>query len=372
VSDWPFSKKAALLFIISALLLPCVLLTRDFISAGLFMAFFVIVQAAILFFFYREEQGLDAWYSFIAALAGLVFTLAIVLKGRSLYMEYAGFLLFIGYLVGALIFLLRGGNLFASIKHSQERRREEHGRGEISDDDIESFRKKDDLDNLVKEFQIQPPPKKDIGNFDDIGEAFANPKPKIANEEEWNELGAEEGPLLDEKEELAKDEKNEDEVKEAGEDAEEDYFTNILKKREEITRKPDLAPRFSDYFQKEHSYSEEGPVTGDFDDEPNVDFDKVKSDLEKIDSGVKTISEKIKEISEKAIKEGEEKKKKAVEEKKKTETDKRVFASNNGTKYHNDRNCVTLKRVSKKNMVTFTDSNEARKRGLKACGLCKR
>ncbi len=106
---------------------------------------------------------------------------------------------------------------------------------------------------------------------------------------------------------------------------------------------------------------------------PKVDFEKVKQDLDKIDRGVKTISDRIKEISEKAIAEEEERKRivsaiKKLPKPKKKEL--KVFASKTGAKFHYKRGCLSLRRVSKKNLIVYSNSEEARKKKLKACRMC--
>ena len=107
---------------------------------------------------------------------------------------------------------------------------------------------------------------------------------------------------------------------------------------------------------------------------PKVDIEKVRRDMERIDAGIKTISNRIKEISEKAIEEGEEKKRivnaiKKMPKPKKKEL--RVFASKSGTRFHYKRNCLGLKRVKNKDLMTFSNSELARKKGLKRCNMCK-
>ena len=383
MSDSFSVQSAAIIFILSALLLPMILLTENIFSAGFYMALFIVGQIALLYFFHSEDYGFRAWYAFIAAVTGLCFMLAIVLLGRGLQMEYLGFFLFLGYCIGGIVFLLQKGR--SAPKHEDDRRKAYREPYEMDDKDLSDFREKDELGKLVHEFTIQPAPKKDEPDIEekyDFDEIFESKKPaaftgdlaESTEDESWS--GNKEEADDQQKDDLPKSWVG------AEDDESEDYKVQLLRQRIEDERKADEHPdklpkdypKFSDYFKVRHTYHEPKEHPEELKKEaPQVSFDQVKSDLEKIDTGVKKISDKIREIGEKAIKEGEEKKKKvavALPEKKAKPTE--VYASNNGTKYHHDRACASLKRVSKRNIVAFKDHNEARKRGLKACGLCKK
>lgn len=381
MSDSFSAQSAAVLFILSALLLPMILLTANIFSAGFYVALFIIGQVALLYFFYHEEYGFMAWYAFIASVTGLCFMLVVVLLGRGLQMEYLGFLLFLGYCIGGLVFMLHKRTITQG--RESEKKKAYNEFYELDDKDISDFREKDELGKLVHEFSIQPAPRKDEMNIDgayDFDEIFKGKKPaaftgdlaESSEDESWSE-----------EKEVSEDQRKADSWVGVKDDGTEDYKIQLLRQRIEEERKPDEHsdklpkdyPKFSDYFKTHHNYDEPKEAHAEElkKESPQVNFDQVKSDLEKIDTGVKKISDKIREIGEKAIKEGEEKKKKVVSvavEKKAKPTE--VFASNNGTKYHHDKACASLKRVHKRNIVLFKDHNEARKRGLKACGLCKK
>jgi len=386
MSDSFSIQSAAVLFILSALLLPMILLTPNILSAGFYIALFIIGQIALLYFFHSEEYGFQSWYAFIASVTGLCFMLAIVLLGRGLQMEYLGFLLFLGYCIGGLVFLSQRKTITQGPE--AERKKAYREFYNLDDKDLSDFREKDELGKLVHEFSIQPAPKKDDFGIEekyDFDEIFEGKKPAAFTGDLAE--STEDEPWSGEKEDADEQQKADSSESWVGvkDDDSEDYKIRLLKQRIDEERKPDVHPdkfpkeypKFSDYFKTQHTYSEPKEVHAEElkKETPQVSFNQVKTHLETIDDGVKRISDKIREIGEKAIKEGEEKKKKAVvtkilADKKPKPTE--VYASNNGTKYHRDKACASLKRVSKRNIVTFKDHNEARKRGLKACGLCKK
>lgn len=416
-----FRDKAAFIFVISALLLPFILLSNDLVVVGGCISLFILGQLTLLFLFYRqEEHGSYEWHAFWAVITGLFFVLVVILLGRGLQMEYLGFLLLICYFISIILFVFKDDiiDLWARAKEGLTRAKPSASGADVSEDEIKEFRKKDDLDRLIEDFEI-PEPRKSFSGISGMtdessrqGRASAMAGQRVGQDEaEVLEYGPElkggDKPAVDdesyenhdyhESSDFAYNPEEPEPSKSYSfhdEDAE-DYVVNMIKARrkeekEKEGRKADDLPSFKDYFSTEHSYSEEEeeglkakgtkeakeakeeifdkPQIRELKETPSIDFDKVKDDLERIDTGVKTISQKIREISEKAIKEGEEKKKKATERMASTQ----VFASTTGNKYHPDKGCVALKRVAKKNVRSFPDSNEARKKGLRACGLCRR
>ncbi|MFH0869700.1 MAG: hypothetical protein V1866_01425 [archaeon] len=401
-----FRDKAAFIFIVSALLLPSILLSKELVVVGGCIALFMLAQLTLLYLFYRqEEHGFEEWHAFWAVITGLFFVLVIILLGRGLQMEYIGFILFLCYFVSIVIFVFKDDiiDLWARARSGLERATPSASGAGVSEDDIKEFRGKDDLDRLIEEFEI-PEPRKSFSELIDEsrkqGSRLATraeqeaevldsgPRPKgeekpAADDEDYGYHDSSEFAYKPEEPESSKSYSFHD-------DDAETYVVNMIKARREEKekekgkegqRKADELPSFKDYFSTEHSYSEEEeeelkakeessdkPRIVELKETPEIDFNKVKGDLERIDSGVKTISQKIREISEKAIKEGEEKKRRIAERAAST----KVFVSTTGNKYHHDRGCVALKRVAKKNIRSFADSALARKKGLRACGLCRK
>jgi len=385
-----FRDNAALIFIISALLLPSIIISRELVVVGGCIALFVLVQITLLYLFYRQqEHGFEEWHAFWAVITGLFFVLAVVLLGRGLQMEYIGFLLFICYFISIVIFVFKDDmiNIWARARAGLARASPSASGAEVSEDDIKEFRGKDDLDRLIDEFEIPEPrksyPDKTENSFSEIKDDGKKQEPyftagagaRTANQAQEQSEITDYDPLPEEEKSYSFHD----------EDAE-TYVVNMIKARREEKEKEgriaDELPSFKDYFTTEHSYSDEEEDVDHGRDElladkpqiralketPRIDFGKVKENMEEIDSGIKTISDKIREISEKAIKEGEEKKRKAIER----AASSHVFASTTGNKYHNDKGCVALKRVAKKNIKILADSVLARKKGLKACGLCRK
>lgn len=319
-----FRDRAIFLFVISAILIPLIFLTRELILIGMFIALFVLSQVILIYLFYKEKTTrLEQWYAFWTGILSLLFVLVVVVFGKRVGTEFLGLILFLVYFVGVVMFLFRS-RLSTFFRKPKKKKPEE---------DFEEFRKKDEMKKLVDFFE---PEAKDEVKVVDIEE------PKIERTE----------------------------VEEAEEPEKEPELEEIEEWMEELPK--------SVVFEEPETKPKEKPKIKELKEAPRVDFEKVKKDLEKIDTGVKTISDKLRVISEKAILEGAEKKVKALKkeaEKKKPrkikKSEVKVYASKTGNRYHYDKDCLGLKRVSKKNLVTYPNSAEARKKKLKACEICK-
>ena len=341
-----FKSKAIFLIVISAILIPLIFIANDLISLAIFSLMFIITQVVMLYLFYKEaELRLEQWYVFWLAVLSLVFMLALVLIGKNMLTESLGLLLFLIYFIGLLILLFKD-----RLRRIPKPRKEEKKRlfeEKIREDDLESFRNKDELENLAEFFE--PDARKDV-KIVDIEE------PRIDN------IFYE---RIDEEEEKPR-------KKKAREAAEKQTEKEELFEEEEQDWRGEL-PK-SVIFDYDEVKQAEKLQAKEIKEAPRVDFQKVKENLQKIDEGVRTIGEKIKLISEKAILEGAEKKLRALQAKKQPKPKKKelkVFASKTGTKFHYKKECLGLKRVKTKDMITYTNSGDARKKGLKACDLCR-
>jgi len=346
-----FRDRVIFLFVISAILIPLVFITRELILLGIFIVLFILAQIIFIYLFYREkEMGLEQWYVFWSAIASLVFMLVLVLSGRRAFIEFLGLILFLTYFIGLIIFLFR--KQIVSVFKKQAKQRftvplkkvsMKPKKKPVEEENFESFRKKDELQQLVDFFEPGTKPKQKVVSIKEprIDKVIIE---KVEEEEK--------------KKQKERKEKKEEKLVEKEEDWLKNLPKSIIFDYEE--KKPEIKPRIRELKKA-----------------PKIDFEKVKQDLKKIDTGVKTISEKIRLISERAIQEGKKKRKREEREKKKAKQKKpkksemRVYASKTGNKYHYDKNCLGLRRVSKKNLITYTNSAEARRKGLKACGICK-
>jgi hypothetical protein len=341
-----FRNTAIFLVVISAVLIPLIFITNEIISLATLVALFIIAQIALLYFFYKEKEArLEHWYAFWIAVLSLGYMLLLVIIGRGLLTEFIGLLLFLIYFIGLLILLFKG-----RLHFKPKTKRKPTPKEEPENEDVKAFRKKDELQELVDFFE--PAHKSDMRIVD-------VPEPKIEkifyDQIDEDELETEEEPL---------EYKETKPVKSAAEKREEE------KEWREIQAE---LPR-SIVFDYRAENAPEEPEVKEPKRAAKIDFEKVKKDLEKIDDGVKTISEKIKLISEKAILEGAERKLRELQRKQQPKPKKKelkVFASKTGNKFHYNRNCLALKRVKAKDMINYTNSNDARKKGLKTCGMCK-
>ncbi|MBN2459843.1 hypothetical protein JXB28_06170 [Candidatus Woesearchaeota archaeon] len=365
-----FRKKATLLILISALLLPFIFLIPDSMTAALIAALFIALQAIIVLEFAKaDELGWEHWCAFWAALIGLGFSLLLVITGRTFFSEFIALLIFMIYfiMIILLLFIKRMAKAAKRIaRPMRKKQKRASGEERAYDEELESFRRKDQLKELAEFFE--PEQKPDVDYFEikepKIEKIVAERLDDEAEREGWEEWN---GP--GKQEELEIDDNTWKRVEEVL-DAEE------WKEIEQELPKSVIYD-YSQADEKENPLAEFGekPKIIELKEAPKVDFTKVKSDLDRIDQGVKTLNEKIKEISERAIKEGEEKKKiakalKRLPRPKKKEM--RVYASKNSTKFHYKRSCLGLRRVKSKDMLTFANSEEARKKRLKACGICKK
>ncbi len=351
-----FKSKAIFLIVISAILIPLIFIANDLISLSIFSLMFIITQVVMLYLFYKEtELRLEQWYVFWLAVLSLGFMLALVLIGKSMLTESLGLLLFLIYFIGLLILLFKDRlkriprQASQRLADSENRsflkpRKEEKKRlfeEKIREDDLESFRNKDELENLAEFFE--PDARKDV-KIVDIEE------PRIDN------IFYE---RIDEEEEKPSRKK----IKEAEKVLKEELGEEEQDWRGELPKS--VIFDYDEAKQEEELQSKEAP---------RVDFQKVKENLQKIDEGVRTIGEKIRFISEKAILEGAEKKLRALQAKRQPKPKKKelkVFASKTGTKFHYKKDCLGLKRVKTKDLVNYTNSGDAKKKGLKACDLCR-
>ncbi|MBW2990400.1 hypothetical protein KY348_01710 [Candidatus Woesearchaeota archaeon] len=319
-----FRDNAIFLLVISAILIPLIFITTELFLLGVFILLFILSQVVLIYLFYKEtEAGFEEWYAFWSAILSLVFMLVLVLIGRRVVTEFLGLILFLIYFIGLIIFLFRK-EIKQAVKKPRKKPSEE--------EDYRAFREKDELKELVEFFEAEQKPGVEVVDIEE---------PKI------EKIVVEEAD-------------KEKKPREKQEQLSEEWFMDIP------------VSRIYDFEEKK---IEQKPLIRELKEAPKVDFAKVKKDLQKIDDGVRTISEKIKLISEKAILEGAEKKIRQAQKKKKPQKPKKkemkVYASKTGTKYHFDKNCLGLKRVSKKNFMTYANSAEARKKKLKGCEICK-
>jgi len=371
-----FKNRAIFLIVISAILIPLIFIANDLISLAIFSLMFIITQVVMLYLFYKEtELRLEQWYVFWLAVLSLGFMLALVLIGKSMLTESLGLLLFLTYFIGLLILLFKD-----RLKRKPKRRKEEKAVTEIIEEDLESFRNKDELENLAEFFE--PDARKDVKIVDIEEPRIDNIFYERIDEEEEKQASKS---LLPQKSEAFLKPRN----KKTREAAEKRAEREKLFEEEEQDWRGEL-PKSVIFDYDEAKQASEKLQVKEIKEAPRVDFQKVKENLQKIDEGVKTIGEKIKLISEKAILEGAEKKLRELQAKrqpkpKKTASAKlagsenrrflkkelKVFASKTGTKFHYKKECLGLKRVKSKDVVTYTNSGDAKKKGLKACDLCR-
>ena len=341
-----FRQKVSMLFFLNALLLPLAILSKDIISSGTFMLLFILVQAMLLIIFLaRTSAGFYEWYTFWATGTGAAYMFLVLVNGRSVGFEVLGFLLLIGYIASGIIFLLRKKDGFF----------EQPGpvQADLSDDEIESFRQKDEF-GAFQEYDLPDAPKqRHLNEFDDFRRQKAPGTFKW--EAEWDESNG-----------LSTKDENEGYYEIKAEDDEEsnegyiELYPDDRIKRESQTR------------------ASEGVQVVELKEAPKIEVTKLRESMRSLDEGVKNLNDKVRLIAEKAILEGAEKRlrkelsgqKKASP--KKEEAHQWLYASNTGNKYHYKRSCMSLRRVKKKDLLLFEDSLEARRKGLKACGLCRR
>jgi len=338
-----FAYKAIFLFVLSAILIPLLFVTRELFLLGIFIGVFILSQVVLLYLFYQQKKlGVKEWYAFWSAIASLIFMLILLLIGRKATIEFLGLVLFLDYFIGLIILLFRD-RIITILKQTSKKT--------LTDKDFKAFRNKDELHKLIDAFELDTLPKAKLFDTEKADIHLKEVKPD--KEEETKEK---------------------EETKRREEKAKEEEKKEIRK--EEQPPEFRAASFFEHMKEKEEKEKEEEPRIRELKEAPRIDFEKVKQDLERIDTNVKTISEKIRRISERAIQEGmkrksEEKEKRKAKQKKLKKKEMKVYASKTGNKYHYDKNCLGLKRVSKKNLVTYTNSREARRKGLKACGICK-
>jgi hypothetical protein len=355
-----FRKKALSLLVISALLLPFIFLVPDSMTTALILLLFIALQVIIIFEFSRaEELGWEHWYAFWTALLSLGFSLFLVITGRTLFSEFIALLLFMVYFIMVILFLFKDRLAKAAKRIGKPRKPKE----KKADDELGSFRRKDQLKELVDFFEVDEEPD---ARYVEIKEPAVEKiiAERIDDEpEKWDEQSGT----------VKQDEVEMDD--EAWKKIEEVLDAEEWKEIEQNLPKSAVFD-YSEVDEKDKpltNYDEE-PDIRELKEAPKVDISKVMRDLEALNQGTRTISEKIKEISERALKEGEEKKRIAKALKKLPRPKKkeiRVYASKTGNKFHYKRSCLGLRRVKNKDMLSFTNSDEAKKKGLKACGMCK-
>lgn len=396
-----YREKTGILFLLCALVLPAAILSDDVIVSGSFMAFFLLVLAILTIRFLMDAgQGFYEWYSFWGVIVGAVYMLGALTGGRSTDLEVAGFVLFVAYLISGFFFILKSPESRGSYSHKRqeikapEAERDEYitirpSQSDLSDDEIEHFRRKDELSELADIIPDAPKEQSKLHEYED----FRREKISAASEEEdieWDESAFTAGY------ERKTDRDGYYEIKaEADFTDEEPYSTEGY-----IELYPDSKARRPDPARRRETLVDSPKVkVVELKEAPQIDLEKLRESARELDLGVSRINERIKLIAEKAILEGaekrletetvERKRRSLISEKKSLEnaakklkealggrpapvSSQEVYASETGTRYHYNDKCLSLKRVKKKDMVIFNDSKEARKQGLRACERCKR
>jgi hypothetical protein len=360
-----FWEKILFLLGFSAILLPMIVLSSDILESVVFILLFIIIQTALLFLFFKDEEpGFAAWYSFFAVLVGVSFMIYMLANGRSLSLEFMAFFLFIGYVISIILIAFR--DWFLSLSDFFFKNKISPGDDFISENDVVGFRNRDELSQLISAFEISEAPKKDFSRRDLEEDSYFRPLKDdlIAGEDSTSNddyMPAQQDNRLLESEDLLES------------DAEEkDFFGN-----EDEIDKDDSNDRVEDHVEVYPKIKKDSRAIREdifSEKKPGLDFSRFQQDIERLDTGVKGLNEKIRIISESAIVEGEARRKKKEEENNKkasVSAVNKVFASKKGTKYHFDRKCLSLKRVAKPDFVVYDDSIEARKKKLKPCKLCK-
>lgn len=388
--------RTSILFLLCAFIIPGAVLSKDLFYSGTLMVAFIIIQfLMIIGFLASKDQGFDEWHTFWAVIAGTFYMLTLLISGRSLILEAIGVLLLLLYLASAVAFIFKRqieGVLDTARPERAREGKESKVQSELSPEEVEQFRRKDELRTLADSpIPEAPISQKHLDEYDD----FKKPKINAASEEE--DIEWVEGDFL--REYRARDDNEgyyeiKAETEYEGQTDSEGYIElypdDKLKREEEQRRKG-----------RGLSINLPKVEVVELKEAPRIDIEKLRASAHALDESVGKIKDRIRLIAEKAILEGAQKKidesvrnqrkksllteKKALEDaakklgkavldakRKKDVKDEKVFASQTGTKYHHDEKCMSLKRVRKKDVVTFKDSKEARKQGLKSCGLCKK
>jgi hypothetical protein len=341
-------ERIAIFFLINALLLPIIVFSDNLMVSGAFMLLLIVSQGMIIGLFLKSDEP-DAyeWYSLASVVVCSLFILSMLIAGRNSEDQIFAIILSVAYLISAGVF-------FASRKVAPLR--EEVLNDEIESglapDEIKTFREKDELAYLVETFDMADP--KDQKHLNDFPEVKNQPY-VIADNEDF---------MIDAP-------KPEPEA------------AKVVYKVQEKKDKTYLEENkgYIEFFPEENQEEKKQPTFVNNVQIVNLkptqvlDTEAIKKARDTIETGATNISDKIRLIAEKAILEGAEKKlRKMVTESKikKLEDTDFVYASITGDRYHTIRTCMSLKRVRRKDIVLFENAKDAKKKGLKPCGLCNR
>ena len=362
-----YKERVAFLIVICAVILPLILMPNSLIMYGVFLGLFIIIQMLMLFLFYKEEElNNETWLGLWTVILGLAYLLILLSLGRMVWVEALGMLLLIYYLI-VFIYMAFGEKIklfFNRAKSSAGERKQRKKQRRI---DTQLVRDKDELNDLIHSFRESVDKHKEESDESDspVSDYFKKDYPEsYFSENDFSESD-------DIEDNSSEDSSSEDDYPEL------DYDFDELSARQEkedfFTEEPDpTTPLFEIGEPPEPIIKKEEPRIIELNETPKIDIEKMKKEIAEIDEGVKTITDKIKVIGEKAIAQGKKKKIEASKKNKIEKKDNRVFASKKGTKYHYDKACVSLKRVSKKDIIAYDDGRSASRQGLTACGMCKK
>jgi len=359
--------KMAMLFLINAALLPLIMLNQDVFVSATFIIIFITVQIIILLAFASaEDAGLYEWWAFWLTALSSMYLFVVLTSGRSLGLEWLGFILFIAYLTSSAAFILSQSR-FAKRAAEDEASR-------IDEDDLESFRQKDELGGITGDYQIhnipEAPKQSHLTDYPDFRKqakrSFVTSGTRSSQEPKNQAIFRED-------------------LQKSWEDR---GIMQINENEGYYEIKPTAA--YDEPEAEEEGYLELYPdgnadkkkdvkdiLVTELEETPSLDMGALKKSRRELEKKTQTIDEKIRLIAEKAILEGAQKKLARALRQSQKNTPKKskpnpVFAAITGDKFHTDRKCLALKRVKKKDIVLYASEKDAKKNKLKGCGICRR
>lgn len=365
--NYLFRMKMAMLFLINAALLPLIMLNKDVFVSATFIIIFITVQIIILLAFAAaEDAGLYEWWAFWLTAISSVYLFIVLTSGRSLGLEWIGFILFIAYLISSVAFIMSQSRFAKRAAEDDESR--------IEEEELEAFRQKDELGGITGDYQIhnipEAPKQSHLTDYPDFRKQgkpnFATSGTSSISETKNQAIFREDLQKSWEDKGIMQINENEGyyEIKPTAtydeQEAEEEGYLEL----------------YPDGKTEKRKDAKDILVT-ELEETPSLDMGELRKSRRELEKKTQTIDEKIRLIAEKAILEGAQKKlARALKRSQRNTTKKNkpvpVFAAITGDKFHTDRKCLALKRVKKKDIVLYASEKDAKKNKLKGCGICRR
>jgi hypothetical protein len=336
-----FSNRelGGLLLVLCALFLPAAILSQDYFVSGANILLLAIAFLALLYLFAKSKAaGLYEWVGLVGVLAGSAFLISMLAAGRSIGFEVAGFFLFAAYAVAGTLTLYYSASTVKAVNNIKGA--SSHAAEEFySFESVNDFRARDQAGSLSQEFHI--PEVKSQSSLTDYDDFMRAKKPGFSSEslDFFSDKNA--GPKI--------------------------QGLTLTTELIDLYPEAKLSGTLENKRVADSKAGEKLEVV-ELREAPMIATERIENSAQL--AGKPGIDEKIRLIAEQALKE-KSLSRKEVNPARANRPSLKVYSTAYGSRFHKTTSCMSLSRAKRKDLVTYKSSTEARKKKLKACGLCK-